>query len=41
MDLKKVGISIMIQLYTTERRLCKLRYEYKDVHKDMFIVRYK
>ena len=37
MDLERVEIPIMIQSRTAQRWLYKLGYEYKDVHKDVFI----
>ncbi len=41
MDLKKIETSIKICLQTAQNWLCKLRYEYKNVCKDVFIERYK
>ena len=41
MDLEEVETPIMIQSYTTQRWLCKLEYEYKDIYKDVFIHRHE
>lgn len=36
-DPERVETPIVIRLRTARRWLCKLGYEYKDVHKDVFI----
>lgn len=41
MDPYKVETPIVIYLHTAQRWLCKLSYEYKDVHKDVFVNRHK
>lgn len=40
-NLKKVETLIVICLYTASKKLCKLRYKYENLHKDVFIDRYK
>lgn len=40
-NLKEIKILIMICLYIAQKWLYKLRYEYKNIYKDIFINRYK
>lgn len=40
-NLKNIEIAIMICLYITQKKLYKLRYEYKNIYKNIFIDKYK